>query len=149
MRRVGGFRNRVAATVPYTDVLLNIFREGKLIEIPVTTRPMNDPAIAIADSAAIETLKSMGMEVSDLDGEEATALNVDLQNGVLITSVREGSAAWRARLNPGQIITSVNRKTVLNCADFYEALVKASDRSRVLFLISDGRSSRFAVVVFE
>ena len=54
-----------------------------------------------------------------------------------------------ARLQPGQIITSVNRKAVLNCTDFYEALVKASDRSRVLFLISDGRSSRFAVVVFE
>ena len=149
VRRVGGFRNRVAATVPYTDVLLNIFREGKPIEVQVTTRPMNEPAIAIEDTAAIETLESMGMEVSDLDGEEAEALNVDLQNGVLITSVREGSAAWRARLQPGQIITSVNRKAVLNCTDFYEALVKASDRSRVLFLISDGRSSRFAVVVFD
>lgn len=149
VRRVGGFRNRVAATVPYTDVLLNIFREGKPIEVQVTTRPMNEPAIAIEDTAAIEMLESVGMEVSDLDGEEAAALNVDLQNGVLITSVREGSAAWRARLQPGQIITSVNRKAVLNCTDFYEALVKASDRSRVLFLISDGRSSRFAVVVFE
>ena len=149
VRRVGGFRNRVAATVPYTDVLLNIFREGKPIEVQVTTRPMNEPAIAIEDTAAIEMLESVGMEVSDLDGEEAAALNVDLQNGVLITSVREGSAAWRARLQPGQIITSVNRKAVFNCTDFYEALVKASDRSRVLFLISDGRSSRFAVVVFE
>lgn len=149
VRRVGGFRNRVAATVPYTDVLLNIFREGKQIEVQVTTRPMNEPALAIEDAAAIETLESMGMEVSDLNGEDAVALNGDLQNGVLITSVREGSAAWRARLNPGQVITSVNRKAVSNCADFYEALVKASDRSRVLFLISDGRSSRFAVVVFE
>ena len=138
----------MAATVPYTDVLLNIFREGKPIEVQVTTRPMNEPAIAIEDTAAIEMLESVGMEVSDLDGEEAAALNVDLQNGVLITSVREGSAAWRARLQPGQIITSVNRKAVLNCTDFYEAQ-KASDRSRVLFLISDGRSSRFAVVVFE
>ncbi len=149
VHRVGGFRNRVAATVPYTDVILNIFREGKQIEVQVTTRPMNEPAVAIEDAAAIETLESIGMEVSDLDGEEASALNVDLQNGVLITSVREGSAAWRARLQPGQIITSVNRKTVLNCSEFYEAIVKASDRSRVLFLISDGRSSRFSVVVFE
>ena len=115
----------------------------------MTTRPMNKPAVAAEDSTAIETLESMGMEVSDLDGEEAAALDVDLQEGVLITSVREGSAAWRARLQPGQIITSVNRKAVSDCVDFYEALVKASDRSRVLFLISDGRSSRFAVVVFE
>ena len=36
--------------MPYTDVLLNIFREGKPIEVQVTTRPMNEPAIAIEDS---------------------------------------------------------------------------------------------------
>jgi S1-C subfamily serine protease len=110
---------------------------------------MNKPLVAAEDSTAIETLESIGMAVSDLDSEEAVALEMDLQKGVLITSVREGSAAWRARLQPGQIITSVNRKSVSDCTDFYEALVKASDRNRVLFLISDGRSSRFAVVVFE
>jgi serine protease Do len=149
VRRVGGFRNRVAATVPYTEVRLKIFREGELLEVEVTTRPMNKPLVAAEDSTAIETLESIGMAVSDLDSEEAVALEMDLQKGVLITSVREGSAAWRARLQPGQIITSVNRKSVSDCTDFYEALVRASDRNRVLFLISDGRSSRFAVVVFE
>ncbi|MAS97365.1 MAG: serine protease [Kiritimatiellaceae bacterium] len=147
--RVGAFRNRVAATPPYSEVTLKIFREGDVQDIVVTTRPMDEPKITDKNPAASEMLVSIGMSVTGLDGEEAMALDVDVEEGVLITAVEEGLPAWRARLQPGQIITSVNRRAVSNQEEFYEALVNASDRSRVLFLISDGRSSRFAVVVFD
>ena len=86
---------------------------------------------------------------SDLDGEEADGIECGSSEWRLdyVGAGRKCGLACSA--NPGQIITSVNRKAVSNCADFYEALVKASDRSRVLILISDGRSSRFAVVVLS
>jgi S1-C subfamily serine protease len=115
----------------------------------VVTRPMDEPDVAEADSEAADLLSSIGMTVANLDGEEAAALDVEIEDGVIITSVEEGGPAWRARLEPGQIITSVNRKSVSDRSSFYDELVEASERSRVLFLISDGRSSRFAVVVFE
>lgn len=147
--RVGAFRNRVAATPPYSEVTLKIFRDGEVLDVMVTTRPMDEPQVAQEDSPALEILESIGMSVAGLDGEEAMALDLDLEEGVIITAVEEGLPAWRARLQPGQIITSVNRRAVANQEEFYEALVDASERSRVLFLVSDGRSSRFAVVVFD
>ena len=149
VKRVGAFRNRVASTSPYTEVTLKVFRDGKIIKKKVVTRPMDEPDVAEADSEAADLLSSIGITVANLDGEEAAALDVEIEDGVIITSVEEGSPAWRARLEPGQIITSVNRKSVTNRSSFYDELVEASERSRVLFLISDGRSSRFAVVVFE
>jgi serine protease Do len=147
--RVGAFRNRVAATPPYSEVTLKIFREGDVLDIVVTTRPMDEPKVAEENPAASEVLASIGMSVAGLDGEEAMALDIDVEEGVIITAVEEGLPAWRARLQPGQIITSVNRRAVANREEFYEALVNASERSRVLFLVSDGRSSRFAVVVVD
>ena len=149
VKRVGAFRNRVAATPPYSEVTLKVFREGDVLDVLVTTRPMDEPMVAEEDSAALKIMESIGMSVAGLDGEEAAALDVDVKEGVMITAVEEGLPAWRARLQPGQIITSVNRRAVSNREEFYEALVNASERSRVLFLVSDGRSSRFAVVVFE
>jgi S1-C subfamily serine protease len=68
--------------------------------------------------------------------------------GVLVTEVEQGSPAWRDGLQPGHVITSVDRKPVENVKDFKDALSKA-DGERILFLITDGRSSRFVVVTIE
>jgi len=76
--RVGAFRNRVAATPPYSEVTLKIFRDGEVLDVMVTTRPMDEPQVAQENSPALEILESIGMSVAGLDGEEATALDLDL-----------------------------------------------------------------------
>jgi len=67
---------------------------------------------------------------------------------VLITDVGQNSPAWRAGLQPGQIIASVDRKPVGNVSEFTQALSSA-EGGRVLLLVGDGRGSRFVVVTIE
>ena len=96
-----------------------------------------------------DTLKKIGITVIGLDSEEAKALSLKEEDGVLITKVEEGSASWRAGIQPGQVITSVNRQPVSNIEEFSKAIDDSMDNEQVLFLISDGSGSRFVVIKLE
>ncbi|MCF7817421.1 MAG: PDZ domain-containing protein, partial [Kiritimatiellales bacterium] len=63
------------------------------------------------------------------------------------TNVEQGGAAWRAGLQPGQVLSSVNREPVKNVGEFRQALNKAGNK--VLLLVKDGHSSRFIIVTVD
>ena len=105
---------------------------------------INDVSKEVSD-----TLNKIGITVTGLDSEEAKALSLKEEDGVLITEVEEGSTAWRAGIQPGQVITSVNRQPVSNIEEFSKAIDDSMDNEQVLFLISDGSGSRFVVIKLE
>jgi S1-C subfamily serine protease len=90
-------------------------------------------------------LDEIGISVKDLDRTTARQFGYTEKSGVLVTEVEQDSPAARAGLQPGHLIISVNRKPVKNSDEFMEVLSAAEGR-RILFLVSDGRSSRFIVV---
>jgi serine protease Do len=90
--------------------------------------------------------EQLGLTVDDLDDDTVHQLGLEGEEGVLITDVEQGGAAWRAALRPGQVILSVNREPVSSTVAFKQALASADDDEKVLLLITDGRSSRFIVV---
>ncbi len=147
--KLGSFRNKVAATPPNTKVKLKIFRDGKFKSVNVTTRAMDQLALDDVSKEVSDTLKKIGITVTGLDSEEAKALSLKEEDGVLIAEVEEGSTAWRAGIQPGQVITSVNRQPVGNIEEFSEAIDDSMDNEQVLFLISDGSGSRFVVIKLE
>ena len=144
--KLGSFRNKVAATPPNTIVKLKIVRDGKYKDIEVTTRAMDVLTINDISEEVSDTLEKIGINVTSLDSEEAKALSLNAESGVLISEVSEGSSAWRAGIQPGQIITNVNRKPVNNIEDFSKAIQESSQNDSVLFLITDGKGSRFVVI---
>ena len=102
---------------------------------------INDVSEEVSD-----TLEKIGINVTSLDSDEAMALKLNTESGVLISEVSEGSSAWRAGIQPGQIITNVNRKPVSNIEDFSKVIQESSENDSVLFLITDGKGSRFVVI---
>jgi len=147
--KLGSFRNKVAATPPNTKIKLKIFRDGKFSNVNVITRAMDSLTINDVSKEVSDTLNKIGITVTGLDSEEAKALSLKEEDGVLITEVEEGSASWRAGIQPGQIITSVNRQSVSNIEEFSKAIDDSLANEQVLFLISDGSGSRFVVIKLE
>ncbi len=140
---LGAFRSKVASTSPNTEVELKIFRDGEHKKINIKTMPMDGASLS-ATPALNEILHQIGLKVKGMKSDDARSL--DTKKGVLITEVEQGSPAWRAGLHPGQVITSINRKPVENEREFLEAMKDSGKRRRILFLVTDGRSSRFIVV---
>jgi serine protease Do len=148
VEKLSAFRARVASTPPNTMVELKIFRNGKYKTISAITKEMeSDDGVVVAGQEP-ELYGKLGLEVESLESDVARRFGYDDLEGVLVTEVEQGSPAWRAGLQPGHVITSVDRKPVENVKDFKVALSKA-DGERILFLITDGRSSRFVVVTIE
>ncbi|MDF7797858.1 DegQ family serine endoprotease [Pontiellaceae bacterium B1224] len=142
--KLQAFRNRVANTLPNSKVELKIFRDGKYIEIAAITKEMEPEAGEVAQVAE-EIYEKLGVTVDSLESEAAQRMGYDNLSGVLITEVERGSTAWESGLQPGQVITSVNRSPIESVRDFKEAL-EASAGKRILLLVTDGRVSRFIVV---
>ncbi len=148
VRKVGAFRNRVASTPPNSKILLRIFRDGKYKKIHAITKAMDGEAV-VAGEVEPTLLDKLGVSVEGMDSEAARRLGYEDEEGVLVTAVKQGSSAWRAGLQPGQMIGSVNREPVVNVRAFKKALSKAEGTNKILLLVADGRSSRFVVVTIE
>lgn len=142
--KVGAFRNRVAATAPNTKIKLRIFRNGKYKNVSAITKEMEGGGVA----ASPELLEQIGLSIEDLDGEAARRLRYEGETGVLVTEVEQNSPAGKAGMQPGQVIASVDRKPVETVKEFMKALSEA-EGGKVLFLVTDGRASRFVVLSIE
>jgi serine protease Do len=145
---LNAFRNRVASTPPETEVELRIFRDGEYRNIVAVTRELGEGGSEEGRRTEPALYEELGLSVEDLSGAAAQQLDLEEASGVLITEVEQGRAAWRAGLSPGQVITSVNRRPIDGVAEFMDAL-NESRGDTVLFLVTDGRSSRFVVVTIE
>ena len=145
--KLQAFRNRVANTSPNSKIELKIFRDGKYIEVSAITKEMEPTGIEVTAEAE-EIYEKLGVTADSLESDAARRLGYDDLDGVIITEVEQGSAAWSAGLQPGQVIMSVNRLKVESVKEFKDAL-EAAKSERILLLITDGRVSRFIVVTLE
>ncbi|NNJ70101.1 MAG: DegQ family serine endoprotease [Kiritimatiellales bacterium] len=147
--KLGAFRNRVASTMPGTEVELKVFRNGKFKKIKAITREMEAPEAESAGEPVEPTAyEKLGVTVEALDSDAARRFGYGDREGVLVTTVEPGSPASRSGLKIGHIITSVNRQSIDSVREFKQTLQEA-EGGKILFLISDGRSSRFIVVTIE
>jgi serine protease Do len=148
VEKLGAFRNRVASTPPNSKLELKVFRNGKYKNIAAVTQEMEGEGGAASEAVASGVYDKLGATVDSLESEAARRLGYGELEGVLVTEVEQGSPAWRAGLQPGQVITSVDRKPVESVREFKSALEAAKDH-KILLFVTDGRSSRFVVVKIE
>ncbi len=133
------FRNAVAATAPRTTVEVEIFRNGRTINLKVTlgllgSEPITD--VPIANPVA----KELGIVVRTLTPELISELGLDGdQTGVVIAEVEQGGLAAQFGLRHRDVIVSVNGLVVNNEAAFYKA-VSQNDLKRGIRMqvVSDG-----------
>jgi len=70
-------------------------------------------------------------------------MGLDQRDGLVITEVKPGSAADEAGLQPGDLITQINRRPVKNLADYKREMAASEKGKSVLFLVRRGDNSVF------
>ena len=144
---VGSFRNKVSSNPPGTEIELKINRDGKTRAITVTTGEFpGEEAAAASGPAAYEKL---GLTVRDLTPELVERFGYEDEQGVIVSNVMRGSPAAEAGIQPGHLITSVNREAVASVAEFKAALRSGKDDDIVLLLVKDQRGARFVTLRLE
>jgi len=138
----------VGQTPPGSKATLEILRDGKRENVPVTVAEMprdKKAKVAAADTeqpAAKAAASALGLSVQDLDGDSRQQLGLKAGEGVGISQV-SGAVATRAGLQPGDVILMVNQTKVGTAAAFREATKGAKPGDTVLLLVRHGDQSGF------
>jgi S1-C subfamily serine protease len=88
----------------------------------------------------------LGINVENLNSNEARRLGIEDNEGVLITRIDDGSPALNV-LREGDVIIEIDRKPVKDVDDFDEISNDLKDRTKsILFRISRNGRKTFEVV---
>ena len=91
----------------------------------------------------IRSPRRLGVRVQAIDGQLADYFGIESGSGVLITSVEEGSAAARAGLRAGDVITAVGEHEIADVRALRRRLsAGAAGADVVLTVVRDGMETR-------
>jgi serine protease Do len=119
-------RNGIALMKPGTKVKFSLLRENKKVDVTVTLdEKKSESTISEAEEKEPSPMLLAGLTVIDLDSDIRRRLTLPASmTGVLVMEVEEGSAAERAQLSKGDIITAVGRHIVHSSAEFSKLVGK-------------------------
>ena len=136
-----------------THVRLIVLRDGSEKMLPVTIGKMPGEAkVAAADTGEAGSKQNLGMSTLALSSETRQQFQIpDSVTGVLVTGVRDESAAAKAGIQPGDIIERVGSTEVVTPSDIDSAVSDArhQDRKSVLAMINRRGSERFVALPLE
>jgi serine protease Do len=134
-------RNMVANTLPGEEHSVKVLRDGKAIDVKVTTGELPADMLQTEPGDYQNLLK--GISVQDITPELAKKMNVPARvKGVIISDIDESSPAMGV-LQQGDVVQEVNRKKVYSLKDYQEVASRIKKDDDVLLLIFRGGSSIF------
>ena len=139
----------VGATPVGSKASIEVLRDGQKRELAVTIGKLKEDATASAaprgnpQQPAEASESRLGITVSELTKEQL--LELDIDGGVLITTVQQGPAA-RAGLARGDVILEANRQHIGSIKDLREAIGEPKEGEQTLLLVRRGEGSLFIVV---
>jgi serine protease Do len=150
-------RNTVAATPPGTDLKMTVFREGKNQEVvlKIAEQPedltvamygnrQGDPAARSSDQ---NTGSVMGMKLATPNEQLATEYGLgETRQGAVVTEVDPKSAAGKAGLTKGDVITRVVDEDVLTAKQAADAIRKQDATKPIRLYVTNAEGSRFVVI---
>ncbi|MDI9370521.1 MAG: DegQ family serine endoprotease [Synergistota bacterium] len=122
-----------------TKVKLTVVRQKKTIEIDATLGDMPGSEVrAVPGEGGAKALKGLGIEVSSVTDEVRKKNGLKKDEGVLISSVEEGSMAQRAGIRENDVILEMNGLRLSGLSD----LDRVDDKSgsAVLLIMRDSRT---------
>jgi len=131
----------VAATAPGKGVPLKVWRDKteKTLEIKIGETP--DDSVALKSTNKGRAL--LGLDVRPITPDIARQLNLRGEEGVVVFSVEDDSAAAEAGLQRGDVIREVNRQRVRSVQDFERATKDVKEGDRVTLLLQRGQQSLY------
>jgi serine protease Do len=123
------------------QILLEVIREGKRVEIPVTTAQM--PSTPTERKPAGPGKEWFGLRVTTVTPDIDKQLGLTKAEGVVIEGVEMGSTAQGAGLRKGDVILEVNRQRIKDESDYRNAMEKIKPEQGALLLVSREGSTFF------
>lgn len=145
-------REMVAGTTPGTHMTFTVFRRGKTESIKITLGEQPDDLQMANNSSAPaqrETPRQeqvSGLTLRDLNSNLAKQNGLDGVTGALITNLQPTSAAYRAGLRPGDVITRINGKEVTSANQASELLKSADLAKGVSLNVANKEGTRFVLI---
>lgn len=124
----------VAELTPYSDVLVQVIRNGRARALPVTLGKLGQPQTAETPRQPDD----LGLYLTAIDESLVERLDLSLDHGLLVTGVDPRSLAARASIAPGSIVLSVNGRRV-DSLNAYNAAVAATPEGVRLELNVNGQ----------
>lgn len=122
-------------------VFLEIIRDGKRVEISVTTAQM--PSMPGERKPAGPSKEWFGLRVATVTPDIAKQLGLAKAAGVVVEGVEMGSAAQSAGFRKGDVILEVNRQKIRDMNDYRSAMEKIKPDQGVLLLVNREGSTFF------
>lgn len=146
-------RNKVASTLPGTDIRLTVLRNGTEQEFTAILDEFNvDDAKKenqqTEDNPEKPTKQSgkLGLDLKPITPDEAKKLQLpDGTNGLLVTDVDQNGSAADEGIARGDVILEVNRQSVETLEEMQTALEKSGDKPILLLVARRGQVSYLTV----
>ncbi len=137
------------------EVKAEILRNGKPVELKIKLEQMPE-TFGLAKSEiknmtpksnkALAITDKLGLKVQKLTPELAKGMGIEASDGIVIAGVKEDSAAEKAGLQKGDIITQVNGSDINSEADLEKAVKDGEKKQSSVFLIERSTVPMFLVV---
>ena len=146
-------RNKVASTMPGTEIKLTVFRDGQeqqftavLDEFDTETAKKENQQEQENEENPTKPSGKLGLDLKPLTPDEAKKLQLpEGSTGLLVTDVDSNGAAAEEGIARGDVILEVNRKPVETLDDMKAALEKSGDRPILLLVARRGQVSYLTV----
>jgi serine protease Do len=143
----------VGNAAPLNQATLTVWRDGKTRQLSVKLGepPQAEAVAATSPSGKAQSAPALGLSLRPLTDEDRATLGLDKSvEGALVAAVAPDSPAADKNLQPGDVITRVNQKTVANANDAIAALNAAkSANSPALLLVRRGDAQEFVALKFS
>jgi len=148
------FRLKVADTPAGHRVPITVLRDGKRVSLTVGLTDRDEKIIAQNASPRTQgTLPQAqalgGLVVRELTGEEKA--NLQIANGVMVTQVKDGSAADEAGIQPSDVIEEIGGKVVTSGAGLTKMLrdAKMAKKQHAVLLVWRDSQTQFVPLRLE
>jgi serine protease Do len=145
-------KNEIRSKKVGQPVALTVYRGKQKITVKVSPEPWPEENVALltnkGGSAKAEkaTNQSMGMTVQTLTKDLVKKYGTEVSDGVVVTEVEADSPAEAKGVRVGDVITEVDRKTVVNVKDFKDAMKTADAKQGVIINLNSQGAGRFVVL---
>jgi len=131
----------VAATTPSSVVNVEIVREGSPKTLSIKVETLTDTQATVVAKA-----DPLGMQVQDITPELAKSLQLEVNQGVLVSDVSPGNSAAESGIRRGDVISEMNRTPIINMKDYQRLAGSVKTGDSVLFLVKRGGTTIYIAV---
>jgi S1-C subfamily serine protease len=140
-------RNKVAGTLPGTDIKLTISRDGKEQEVTATLDEFDieevsrsSPGRQDDENAPEKQSGKLGLTLQPLTPQIARQLGLSSNEGLVVTEIDPNGAAADAGMARGDVILEVNRQTVSSAEEVQSALERSGSKPVLLLVARRGQT---------